>query len=127
MLQAPVILDHHARHARHAPAQRGIPSRPLTRWLLVASAVGVIGVSIDLFQGPAANALPAPTAQGAALAALSIDHSVVKNLSDNVGLAPGASVAAYDAPSVSPAAPAMATPMADDTLDPGASVGAYGS
>jgi hypothetical protein len=131
MLQAPVILDHHARHARHAPAQRGIPSRPLTRWLLVASAVGVIGVSIDLFQGPAANALPAPTAQGAALAALSIDHSVVKNLSDDVGLEPGASVAAYDAPisepSVKRAAPAAANPMADDTLEPGASVGAYAS
>ena len=128
MLQAPATLDH---AARHAPARHGIPPRPLARWLLVAGAVGVIGVSVDLLQGSPANALPAPKAPGAALATFPIDHSVVKNLSDDVGLQPGASVAAYDAPISEPplkrAAPAAANPMADDTLEPGASVAAYGS
>ncbi len=70
--------------------------RPLPRLLLVAGAVGVIGVTIDLVRGSPANALPAPGAHGSALAAVRIDHSVVKNMIDDVSLEPGASVAAYD-------------------------------
>jgi hypothetical protein len=70
--------------------------RPLPRLLLVAGVVGVIGVTIDLVQGSPAHALPAPGAHGSALAAVHIDHSVVKNMVDDVSLEPGASVAAYD-------------------------------
>jgi hypothetical protein len=134
-----------------------LSSRPLPRWLLVAGAVGVIGVTIDLIQGSPANGWPAPGAHGSALAVLPIDHSVVKNLVDDVSLEPGASVAAYDtliddsvakapvpamkgmttamvpAPTVKDLtvarvpAPAVKSPINDDALEPGASVAAYGS
>ena len=63
--------------------------------LLVAGAAGVIGVTLALAQGSPANALPAPRANSLALAALPIDHRVVKNITDDVSLEPGASVAAY--------------------------------
>ena len=106
-------------------------SRPLPRLLLVAGAVGVTGVTIDLVQGSPANALTGPGAGGSALAALPIDHSVVKNSADDDSLQPGASVAAYDASIDTSVArvPALAvkSPINDDALEPGASVAAYGS
>lgn len=79
-----------------ARAQRRMHLRPFRRWLLVAGAVGLVGVSIVLLQGSRADARPVPTAPGSALAALRLDHSVVTKLIDDVPLEPGASVAAYE-------------------------------
>lgn len=97
------------------------------RWMLVAGAVALIGVSIDLFRGPPANALPAPTAQIHAVHSPLLDHSVAAKLADHSPLEPGASIAAYDTPALEVPARAAAAPapMADDPLEPGASVAAY--
>ena len=115
---------------REAPAQRRLSSRPFARLLFIAGAVGIIGVTIDLVQGPPASALPTPTAQDSALAASPIDHSVVKNLVDyDASTQPGTSVAAYGAPiddSVT-TTPAPDLIDYDATSQPGTSVASYGS
>lgn len=155
MLQATAVVDH---RVPPTAAKRRAPSRPLSSWLFVAGAFGLVAVTIDLVKGPAANALPTPAAHGAPLGTLAIDHSVVKHLVDGESLQPGASVAAYDrsteasamplpasalrapideAAPVSPASAAdrgafidhsaLANQGVDSTLEPGASVAAYGS
>jgi hypothetical protein len=105
-----------------------LTSRPVARWLFIAGVVGLIGVTIDLVRGPPASALL--TAHGSALAALPIDHSVVKDLIDDASLEPGASVAAYETPIESSLAevpaPAVRGLIDIDALEPGASVAAYG-
>ena len=123
MLQAAAVLDHPVQQAL-APGRTSLS--PLARLLLVAGVVGVIGVTIDLSRGTSANAVPAPGAQGPALAALPIDHSVVKNMIDGVALEPGASVAAYETwvdDSVAQSATKDLTN--DEPLEPGASIAAY--
>ena len=121
-------------HPTHASAT-AMPSHPssthpLARWLTVAAAIGLIGVSIDLFKGPPARALPAPASQGAAAVVVPLDHAAVTKLADADPLAAGASVAAYEAPApdadATRAAPAATPALADDALDAGASVAAYG-
>lgn len=73
-----------------------VSSGSFGRLLLAAGAVGVIGVTVELTQGPPAIALPVQASYDAAPApVLSIDHSVVKNLGEDFHLEPGASVAAY--------------------------------
>jgi hypothetical protein len=91
MLQATAVHDHPV-----PQAQRPVPSRSLARWLVAAGAVGLVGVTIDLVQGPPASALSAHKAHGAAPIVLAIDHSVVKGLADSAAIEPGASVAAYE-------------------------------
>jgi hypothetical protein len=123
MLQAAAVHDH--------PVQQSLASgrmslSPLARLLLVAGVVGVIGVTIDLSRGTSANAVPAPGAQGPALAALPIDHSVLKAIIDGVSLDPGASVAAYETwVDDSVAQSAKQDPTDDEPLESGASIAAY--
>jgi len=109
--------------------QRRVRAGLLPPWLLVAGAVALAGVSIDLFRGSPANAVAAPTAQVPASSVPQMDHSVVAALADEQQPEPGSSIAAYDSPaSENPAtATAAAVPptMADDTLEPGASIAAY--
>jgi len=115
---------------REAPAQRRLSSRPFARLLFIAGAVGIIGVTIDLVQGPPASALPTPTAQDSALAASPIDHSVVKNLVDyDASTQPGTSVAAYGAPIDDSVATTPVPDLIDydATSQPGTSVASYGS
>lgn len=121
-------------HPTHASAT-AMPSHPssahpLARWLTVTAAIGLIGVSIDLFKGPPAQALPAPAAQGIAAGDMPLDHAVVAKLVDADPLAAGASVAVYELPAQDAAAASVAATakpaLADDTLHAGASVAAYG-
>lgn len=122
-------MTHPTRSIAFAPTQRRMGARLLPRWLIVAGAVGLIGVSIDLFRGPPASALPAPVARVSSLAVAPLDHSGVARLVDEQALEPGASIAAYDllASATVDQAPAAAVqpPMAEDPLEPGASVAAY--
>ena len=127
LLQGAVDRNH---SVREAPAQGRLSSRPFARLLFVAGAVGVIGVTIDLVQGPPASALPTPAAQGSASAASPIDHSVVKNLIDyDASTQPGSSVAAYGAPIDDSVATTPAPDLIDydATSQPGTSVASYGS
>ena len=115
---------------REAPAQGRLSSRPFARLLFIAGAVGIIGVTIDLVQGPPASALPTPTAQDSALAASPIDHSVVKNLVDyDASTQPGTSVAAYGASIDDSEATTPAPDLIDydATSQPGTSVASYDS
>jgi hypothetical protein len=109
--------------------QRRMGARLLPRWLLVAGAVALVGVSIDLFRGRPASALTAPAAPVSSLAVPLLDHSVVTKLVGEQTLEPGASIAAYDvlaSATVTPVPEAPAQPpMVDDALEPGASVAAY--
>ena len=128
MLQATAAIDP---RVRQAAARGSMPSRPLARWVFVIGAIGVIGVTIDLVQGPAANALPAPMARSAAAVALPIDHSVVKNLLADDSLEPGASVAAYEratatAPGPTPAS-VQESPIAGAAREPIRSAAVHGS
>jgi hypothetical protein len=108
--------------------QRRMGAR-LPRWLIAAGAVALAGVSIDLFGGPPASALPSRTSQIQALPVPYLDHSVVSMLADEPPLKAGTSVAAYDA--VASEDPALASAaaaslwMADDALEPGTSIAAY--
>ena len=114
-----------------AATVRPAPMRPLKRLLVVAFAVGCIGVGIDLTHGPRAHALPTSDVQVPALAALSVDHSVVSLLGEEAWLEPGASVAAYSSSTLdaAEAAPALEKKLEfdGDAPDPGASIAAYGS
>jgi len=127
LLQGAVDRNH---SVLDAPAQGRLSSRPFARLLFAAGAVGLIGVTIDLVQGPPASALPTPAAQGSALAASPIDHSVVKNMVDyDASTQPGTSVAAYGAPNDESVATTPAPDLIDydATSQPGTSVASYGS
>jgi hypothetical protein len=119
------------RNTDAAPTGRPTPMRPFTRLLVVAVAVGLIGLGIDLVHGPQAHAFPTPAVQGPAPTSLAVDHSVVSKLADEAALEPGSSVAAYssstaDAPDEAPAL-AVKTVLDSDAQASGASVAAYGN
>jgi len=84
------------------------------RWLLVAGAVALIGVSIDPFGGAHAVALSAPAAQ-----VMPLDHSAVAMSADEE---PGAAIAAYDSPADEQQAAAAPLATAEDALEQGASI-----
>lgn len=117
-------MSNPARTLVPATAQGPAPARPLPRWLFVAAAVGVIGVGIDLLQGPAAHAFQRTAAQRPALAAQPLDDTRLATLGDTFALEPGASVAAYDAPAEASEAVVQAS-FDGAAAEPGASVAAY--
>ena len=99
--------------------------QPFKRLLLVALAVGCIGVGIDLLQGPPASSLPLAAAPVAAFT------SMPTTLADEAALEPGASVAAYGTLAEDLVAqrfvPAAQPVPVIDAQEAGASVAAYGS
>jgi len=97
-------------------------SRSVTRLLVIVGAVGFIGAAVGLVQAPLATATPGLNNFDSSVAALLIDHSVVKDLGDDQALEQGASVAAYasslDPSTLQDLAP---TPTATNLLDDNAS------